>query len=92
MTSSARYFKFGSENYHAAGNNFRVFAGFAHSHQIIHRRVGVRSRALHGSGLRLRRSAWHAARTVRGLPGGLPSSPQPLACGCGWESSQWGHG
>jgi hypothetical protein len=35
-------------------------------------------------GLRLRRSAWRAARTARGLPGGLPSSPQPLACGYGW--------
>ena len=58
MTSPARYFKFGSENYHAAGNKFRVFAGFDHSRQIIHRRVGLRSIPLHDSGLRLRRSAW----------------------------------
>ena len=35
-------------------------------------------------GLRLRRSAWRAARTAGGLPGGLPRSPQPLACGYGW--------
>jgi hypothetical protein len=60
MTSSARYFTFGSENYHAAGNKFQVFAGFDHSRQIIHRRVGLQSIPLHGSGLRLRRSAWRA--------------------------------
>ncbi len=75
MTSSARYLKFGSENYQAAGNKFRVFVGFDHSRQIIHRRVGLRCIPLYGSGLHLRRSAWHAARTARGLPGGLPSSP-----------------
>jgi hypothetical protein len=86
MTSSARYFKFGSENYHAAGIKFRVFVGFDHSRQIIHRRVGLRSIPLHGSGLHLRRSAW------RGLPGGLPSSPQPLACGCGWGELPVGRG
>jgi hypothetical protein len=59
MTSSARYFKFRSENCHAAGNKFRVFVGYDHSRQIIHRRIGLRSIPLHGSG----------------LPGGLPSSP-----------------
>ncbi len=75
MTSSARYFKSGSENYHAAGNKFQVFVGFDHSRQIIQRRVGLRSLPLHGSGLHLRHSAWRAARTARGLPGGLPSSP-----------------
>jgi hypothetical protein len=28
--------------------------------------------------------AWRAARPACGLAGGLPSSPQPLACGGGW--------
>ena len=46
------------------------------------RRLHQSFRLAHG--LRLRRSAWRAARTAHGLPGGLPSSPQPLACGCGW--------
>jgi hypothetical protein len=42
--------------------------------------------------LRLRRSAWRAARTACGLPGGLPSSPQPLACGYGWGELAGGQG
>jgi hypothetical protein len=75
MTSSARYFKFGSENYHAAGNKFRVFVGVDHSRQIIHRRVGLRRILLYGSGLHLRRSAWRAPSAPRAMPGGLPSSP-----------------
>ena len=46
-----------------------------------HLRLAIdKPRRLHQSfrlarGLRLRRSAWRAARTARGLPGGLPSSP-----------------
>jgi hypothetical protein len=34
-------------------------------------------------GLRLRRSAWPAARTARGLLA-VYRARQPLACGCGW--------
>jgi hypothetical protein len=29
-------------------------------------------------------SAWRAVRTAHDLPGGLPRSPQPRACGDGW--------
>jgi hypothetical protein len=75
MTASARSLKFGREHDPAAGPTCRVCVGFEHSRQRRHRRVGRRSRPLHGSGLHRRRAAWRAPSTPRGLPGGLPSSP-----------------